>query len=459
MFPDFIYEHSPIWLQNVFCSIKGYMIINERYNDVFYESLACLNKSQFASKQEIEAYKEKHIYEILEYAYKNVPFYKTFYDAHNVKPDIFKSIADLDRFPILTKEIVRKNYKSMLSVTFPHNKMVHGHTSGSTGKSLDFYRPKDMIPYVWAMWWRFREQFGIHFKDKHLNCTGKVVVPFGSIKPPFWRINKPLNQWLIGMQQISNEKIHSIAEMIDRESFKYISGYPSIIYALALCLKENHIEIHNVPKFVFSGAEKMYDNQKALIEEVFPGIICTDHYGMSEGVCNASKCKCGFYHEDYEFGHMECENPHWISDTEYEGNVLGTGFHNFAMPLIRYQIGDTAVWSTKPCECGLHSQVIKDIQGRSEDYVITPEGLRIQRFDYLFKDTRDIKECQVVQYELGRVTFKIVRRESYKLKTEDTIISGVRQYISPTIACDFEYVDEIERTNTGKFRAVISKLK
>ena len=454
-----IYDLSPAWVQNIMCSIKGRHIVKERFNDAFYKNLEELNSSQSWNADRINQYKEEQTRSILEYAYKECPFYKLFFDAHHVSPADFKCLEDIEKFPVLTKEIVRENYKGMVAQSYPPQNLIATHTSGSSGKALDFYYTKEFVPYLWATWWRFRERFDVHVGDKHLNCTGKLVVPIGTKKPPYWRINKPMNQWLINMQHITAEKIPCIVEMIDREEFIYFSGYPSIIYAIALCIKEKGLSVTNPPRFIFTGAEKMYENQRMVIEEVFPGVICSDHYGMSEGVCNASKCKNSIYHEDFEFGLLECEEKHWISENEYEGEILGTTFKNYGMPLIRYKIGDSAVWDTRPCSCGLHSQTIKDIQGRSEDFVITPEGLRVQRFDYLFKDTRDIKECQVVQRELGSVVFRIVKRENYSAATEKLIKDEVKKIISPTIVCEFEYVNEIERTAAGKFKAVVSGIK
>ena len=339
------------------------------------------------------------------------------------------------------------------------NNLVHSHTSGSTGKALDFYLTKDLIPYQWAVWWRFRNRFGVEWGDKHLNCTGKLVVPIRVSKPPFYRINRPIQQWLINMQHLSPDKIKDIVDMINRENFVYISGYPSIIGSLAALINEYGLKIENPPRYVFSGAEKMYENQKCIIQTAFPGIIISDHYGTSEGIINASKCIHGYYHEDYEFGHIECNNSTYISETEYRGDLLGTGFNNYGMPFIRYKIGDSAIWTAQKCSCGLHSAVIKEIEGRVEDYVLTPEGTKIKRFDYLFKDTVNIKECQVVQKSVGEVIFRIVRRDSYKLDTELLIKKNVAQMISPTLIVKFEYVDEIHRTASGKFKAVISELK
>ena len=455
---SYIYNLSPVFIQNIMCSEKGKRIIKERFNDEFYKNLESLHNSQRWSSELIMKYKEEQTYNILEYAYRECPFYKSFFDAHHVSPADYKQLKDIEKFPIITKEIVRKNYAGMVARSYPKENLVPMHTSGSSGKALDFYYTKEFIPYLWAIWWRFREQFGIQVGDKHLNCTGKLIVPIGVKKPPYWRINKPMNQWLINMQHISPDKIKAIVKMINEEGFVYFSGYPSIIYSIASCIKECGLRVVVPPKYIFTGAEKMYDNQRMVIEEVFKGVTCTDHYGMSEGVCNASKCKTGVYHEDFEFGLIECEEKSWITETEYTGEILGTTFKNMGMPLIRYKIGDRAIWNTQACNCGLHSQVIKDIQGRSEDYIITPEGTHIQRFDYLFKDTADIKECQVVQRQLGFVTFRMVIRDNYSTTTEQKIKKAVRKMISPSIICEFEYVSEIERTSAGKFKAVVSEL-
>ena len=454
-----IYNNSPAYIQNILCSFQGKKLLRDRFNDKFEEYLDNLNKTNHFSFEQINQYKEEQLYRILEYSYNNVPFYKDSFKKLKLTPYDFKGINDIRKFPILTKEDIRENYNKMVSICFDKRNLIANHTSGSSGKALDFYQTKDSLPYIWAIWWRFRNRFGVKFGDKHLNCTGKLVVPIGMKNPPYWRINRPMNQWLLNMQHLSLDKIEAIASMINKESFIYFSGYPSIIYALASLIVEKGLKIYNPPQFIFTGAEKMYDNQKEVIEIAFPGVVITDHYGTSEGVINASKCCHGVYHEDFELGHLECENPHYISENMYEGDILGTCFHNYGMPFIRYKIGDSAVWSTEECSCGLSSQVIKDIQGRSEDYVITPEGLQLKRFDYLFKNTIGIKECQVLQRELGHVVFRIVCRDNYNSRTEKEIINGVKEIISPTIKCHFEYVKEIERTAAGKFKAVVSELK
>ena len=375
-----------------------------------------------------------------------------------MSPNDFKQMDDLRKFPILTKEQVRTYWMGMLSDEMNPKDLIPYHTSGSTGKALDFYWTKDSLAYYWATVWRGRKRFDIEKGDLHLNFTGKLVVPISQRKPPYRRYNAILHQYMLNMQHITEEKVPDIVNFINSKEFSFIVGYPSIIFAFAQIVDDLGLRITNSPSFVFPSAEKMYDYQRELILKIFPGIQIMDHYGFSENAASASKCRHGHYHEDFEIGHMELVDMVSTSDG-YTGKIVATGFKNLGMPFIRYEVGDTATFSLTPCDCGLQSRRITDIEGRNEDYVVTPEGTKIMRFDYIFKDTHSIKECQVVQHKLGEITLRIVKRDSYTQYTEKSLMESIHSIISPTIRVEFEYVNEIERTKAGKFKAVVSLLK
>ena len=376
-----------------------------------------------------------------------------------MKPEDFRKIEDLKKFPILTKDEVRENTKEMIADNVNRKRLFHYHTSGSSGKALDFYWAKDTPKWYWAVCARYGLRFGVKPHSRCLNFVGKVVVPINQNKPPYWRYKKAQNQYMLPMQHITKEKVPSIVEFINNDNFQLITGYPSIIYSFCQFVDTLGLKITKVPEFYFTGAEKVYDYQAEAIHKVFPGLTIVEHYSFSEEAGAASQCEKLHYHEDFELGHMELNEP--VQDGHYStGTLLVTGFHNDAMPLIRYEVGDTMTFDNRECECGLKSQVIKEVNGRNEDFVVTPEGTRIMRFDYLFKETNDSKECQVVQRELGEVVLRIVRRDNYTpKKTEKHLLENIRNMISPTIKVKFEYVDFIERTKAGKFKAVVSELK
>ena len=204
------------------------------------------------------------------------------------------------------------------------------------------------------------------------------------------------------------------------------------------------------------GAENLLDFQRRAIQK-FTGAILTDQYGCSEGCGNASHCPEFVYHEDFEFGIMEGVE---LQKGNPARSILCTGFANEAFPFVRYEVGDTGVWQQedRPCPCGRQSRAILRIEGRKDDYVVTPEGAHIMRFDYVFKDALNVEEVQIVQERLGEITVRAVRRPTYSTADEMAIAREIQRWISPTIGVRFEYVREIEREANGKFRAVRSKL-
>jgi phenylacetate-CoA ligase len=102
--------------------------------------------------------------------------------------------------------------------------------------------------------------------------------------------------------------------------------------------------------------------------------------------------------------------------------------------------------------------LVKSIDGRKEDYILTPDGRLIGRLDHIFKDMLNIKECQIFQENVDRVTFRIVRGKEYTEKDKKILLHEARERLGNQIKIDIDYVDAIERTTPGKLRFVMSKI-
>jgi phenylacetate-CoA ligase len=264
-----------------------------------------------------------------------------------------------------------------------------------------------------------------------------------------------MRQILINMQSLTPAKIGSIVETLNSQRLEFYSGYPSFIHMLALNATDAGLQLTAPPRVIFTGAENMFDFQRRDIQ-AFTGAILTDHYGCTEACCNASRCPEFVYHEDFEFGIMEGVEQ---SPGDPAKAIVCTGFASDAFPFIRYEVGDTAVWQDgNGCPCGRSSRVLQRIEGRTDDYIVTPEGARIARLDYLFKDALNVKEAQIVQERPEEITILLVRRSAYGTKDEMEIRRDIRSWLSPSLEVRFEYVQEILRGPNGKFRAVLSRL-
>lgn len=451
-----LYESLPVFLQNWACTFYGFKEGRHRYSRDFFRFLEEFTKLQYSSAVDVRRIKTERLSRILLSA-KGSGYYE---ELEEVSPD---QIQDnpwliLDRMPILTKDDLRKFVFS--AKTMKGNTEVV--TSGTTGKALRFFKDKESFGAQWAVWFRHRDRFGVGFRQLSVNFTGKPVVPVGQSKPPFWRYNRAQNQYLISMQHVNEVNIKSIVMFLNSISPVFYSGYPSIIAEVARIATSKGLELHDTaaPSVIFAGAEKVLDYQREVMSSWTQAKV-TDQYGLSEGCCNFSQCEEGNYHEDFEFCHVEIANGEVLADGSIRGRLIGTAFFNHALPFIKYETGDIAIMAPDNyrCPCGRESRVVFSVDGRVDDFVLTPDGRHVMRFDYLFKDTNEALEAQVIQFELNEIEIRaVLLAPELRERFEEKVQSHFDEYIAAAMTLRFEYVSEIEKSATGKFKAVVNRL-
>jgi phenylacetate-CoA ligase len=156
-----------------------------------------------------------------------------------------------------------------------------------------------------------------------------------------------------------------------------------------------------------------------------------------------------------EFGIVEVEVEE-TSDQWERGPLLVTGLANYATPLLRYRVGDVGTRAKTPCPCGRPGDVFLDVDGRIEDYVMTPDGRLVGRLDHIFKGQLDIAEAQVVQETKDAIQVRIVRRQTWSAASERSLMKEIRLRLGDAIRVELVYTDAIPRESNGKFRAVKS---
>jgi len=130
------------------------------------------------------------------------------------------------------------------------------------------------------------------------------------------------------------------------------------------------------------------------------------------------------------------------------------------MPLIRYVTGDVAIPLPEDdkCPCGRGGRLVESVTGRVEDYVVTPEGKYVGRMDHIFKGVKNVKEAQIVQPSREKIIVRVVKDSAYGKVDEEALLRNSRERLGNKIKIDFDYVEQIERTKTGKFRFIVSEI-
>jgi len=227
----------PIFMQNWACTLRGSIEKKKRMGGNFAKYYKGLLDSQWLSRDEIEASQVDSLKRLLVYCNQNIPYYRKKFKELDFDPENVTSIKDLEKLPILTKEEVRNNYEGLINPNFG-GKITHSHTSGSTGKSLNFLFSEDAHQYRWALWFRHKKRFGISTEDPYATFTGQVAVPLKQNKPPYWRENYAMKQTVFTMHHMNKDKVPHIVERLNKGGFKYYTGYPSILYHLAVVIED-----------------------------------------------------------------------------------------------------------------------------------------------------------------------------------------------------------------------------
>lgn len=238
----FIYKLLPICLQNLVCSLYGFLESKKRFSPKFFEFLNELKKSQYFTDYEIEKLKRERLSKALLNA-KNSNLYPEL-DEYSLKELDERPEGILANLPVMSKDLLISKTQSLNAGS---NEVLMS-TSGTTGKALTIIKDKESIAMQWAVWFRHRSRYGISLGDISVNFTGKPLVPVGQKSPPFWRYNAVQKQYLISMQKINEKNIVQIVNFLNSVKPAFYSGYPSIIAELSRLALHANLTLTNASK-------------------------------------------------------------------------------------------------------------------------------------------------------------------------------------------------------------------
>ena len=454
-----LYDRLPATIQEWLVSVAGWRSYRTRFGPPFRRILHELHQTDHASADEMRSDQEQRLRATVRWAASTVPYYRERFRAEGIDPDSIRRVEDLKRLPTLDRETVHTRARALRSERVPDRLIIPGHSSGSTGSALQLFHTREALGWEYAVVWRQREWFGVRLRDRFAAFGGQTVVPFHQTRPPFWRYDRARVRMLFSIYHLTPEHLPAYVSELQRGSYRFWQGYPSAIALVAEAMNEAGLELgRGAPKVVFTSSESLLDFHREQIAHA-TGAPIADRYGHSEFCVSALQCPAGRYHVDSEFCVVEID-PHEETDEWVRGEVIATGFANRAMPFLRYRTGDVATLRKKgTCPCGRARPILERIDGRLEDYVVTPDGRRIGRMDHIFKDATSVKEAQIVQPSEGRIVVRLVPRPEFDRAHRIELEEQFRRRVGDDLEIQFELVDAIPRLPSGKFRAVVSEVE
>lgn len=455
-----IYFRSPVFIQNVLVSLYGLKLYRERYSKNADAYLKQLLESEKYSKEEMDKLQERRFLEIAQIAIETVPHYRDWARENGLGVEDFKSLADLQKFPILSKETVRENPERFVSELADKKSLIKLHTSGTTGSPMTVYCDADSRTHHYAFFSRLRHWFGLKARSRRATLFGRIIMLPDNNKPPFWRYDIAQNNLLMSSYHLKKENLRSYYDKLISFRPDEIISYPSSIYQIALYVNENNLPKLK-PKVVFTTAETLLSYQREVIEAAIDAPVI-DQYGCTEMAFFASQCEQGTMHFHPEHGIVEVVDE-TTGDGGYGTNsLITTGLINKYMPLIRYSVGDrvSPLDYRSLCKCNRRFFSIEAVEGRVDDILYRKDGTPVGRLDPVFKGGLGIEGAKIYQNPSGNVDIYIKQKSSgFDKASERWLISELKKRLGDDVDISIKIDNEMFSNKSNKFKPVTSDFK
>ncbi|MBI5838092.1 MAG: phenylacetate--CoA ligase family protein [Candidatus Eisenbacteria bacterium] len=422
-----------------------------------YRILRELERTQYLPPAEIRARQEEKLHALIAWAGERCPFHAGRFRAAGLDPASF-SMDDFRRLPPLTKADVRAHGADLLARGFPEAKRLASKTGGSTSVPLQFFVDFDSNVRKTALALRNNSWAGWNVGDKVAMVWGAHDLN-ASLKI---RLRNLLLDRAIALDtlRLDAAMMHDFARRMRSHRPTVVFGHSHSMYILASFMRRHGYGAPTV-RTVISTSTVLADIERATLEDVFQCKVF-DRYGCEEVSLIASEC-------DAHSG-MHLNSDHLLVEFLVEGRPAAPGecgeihltdLTNVAMPFIRYRVEDAGTPTDRACPCGRGLPLMEKVQGRVADFIVTPEGRVIFGVSILDNFTAKflgLERVQIVQERMDHLLFRVVKGADFTDEVLAAFRARIPEFFGPTMKYDFEFVDQIPREASGKYRFTISKV-
>jgi phenylacetate-CoA ligase len=391
------------------------------------------------------------------HAMAHVPYYRqnrSLYPAYtgNVSPREF-----VKGLPVIRKDTLRDHNELFVSVKKRPWCTRHT-TSGTTGTPISLYG----TPFERALGHAITDNW---YRRISGGSVASLIALTGFMTPGqkdelYWSAFHGRHIFL-NIYALKPSNAASIVSLINKQPGGMFFGYASALHELAVVVRgrlganKNHFVAVSTSEILTT--EHRYTIESNLCRKIF------DQYGSQEGSHLVLECQAGQMHIHPYLGMIEVlDDQNAPCNSGEIGRVVVTGFKH-AMPLIRYEIGDSVLAVDEKCSCGLSWPILGPIAGRSEDLVITVDGRRIGYLNFhATKNLKGIAESQLIQDGYTAFRFNMVLQPGFETHDDQVVLNEtlikaqLQKRLGYDIDLEFTYLEHIPREGgRNKFKAVV----
>ena len=402
----------------------------------------------------VVAWQNKRLRRLLAHAYENVEYYRRLFDRSGIKPGDIRSVADLSAIPVTSREDIRDSaVEDVVARCVDPRRLLTWNTSGSSGMPLDIRRT----------WWeertlnvrRFRayREMGLRARDR----IASVCRPQPTGANDHQWLHRTL-QSLGVYRRVPVSCFDACGEIVRKLADAkpdVVFGSPGVLSLVARNIDpKSRLQVQ--PRFIGAGGEVLTPSMREQIGQGF-GARVFDTYASYEFSLMAWECPAtGRMHVCDDSVIVEVIKDGRPAAPGERGEVVATALHSFAMPFMRYRLGDIVTKGEVGCPCGAPYSTIREIQGRIIDHFVLPGGRVVNPYAVtgpLKRTAPWIKQFQLTQESEDRFIFRIVAATRPSGQDLASLSACAKTIVGPDVRFETRVVPDIPLEPSGKFRA------
>ena len=418
------------------------------------------NRKLYINRDNVYNYQLFRLQKLLLHAYHNTIYYRKIFDNIGLIRADKINWEKFDRIPLLTKDIIRENREQLLAKDNLQRNTYRNTSGGSTGEPVIFIQDSDYYNRMVADTLYFAEIYGKSPGDLEIKIWGSEKDIFNEKKSIGGRLkNYFFNRIVLNSFKLNNHLIENYIEVINTVRPRMIWTYVDSIFELAKYINRNPNLTVFQPHLIVCTAGTMYPELKEEIKRAFPDSIITNQYGSREvGIIGIGREWIDIFSQSVFLELYNKKAQTYITGSGF-GNVIVTSLNNYAMPLIKFDIGD--IGESEDIK-GTAVRSLSKLNGRENAHIIRCDGSIIhgELFTHLFYFMRGVKKFQLIQEDYQKFTINL---EASKSEIDDKKLQTVRDKINYIMAaeCDikFNIIESLPKLKSGKYQFVFSKVK
>ncbi len=415
-----------------------------------------MEKSQWSSPEQLQEFRIERLRKFLSDCKNRVPYYREAFSRLDFQPARIQSLQALQEIPFLTKKIIRDRSDALKSERAIG--LSRFNTGGSSGEPLVFWIGRERVSHDVAAKWRATRWWDVDIGDPEIVVWGSPIELGGQDRIRAVR-DKMLRTYLLPAFDMSESKLNGFIDQIIARRPKMLFGYPSVLWLIAQQAESSGKVLDNLGiKVAFVTSERLYDHQREKISSIF-GCPVANGYGGRDAGFIAHQCPAGGMHitaEDIIVEIVDADGR--VLPPGETGEVVVTHMATSDFPFIRYRTGDVAALDEKLCSCGRSLPLLKQIEGRTTDFLVAQDGTIMHGLAlvYVVRDVEGIENFKIIQESQDLTRIQIEVNPRFQTSDRKVIAAGVKKRLGEKVEIKIEQLDKIPAEKSGKYRYVVS---